>query len=56
MAGLLIVREKVIKPVLAGAAKPGTNPSPKNIHPLDQHYLNLQLEMHRTFQTLGLAA
>lgn len=56
LAGLLIVREKVIKPVLAGAAKPGTNPSPKNIHPLDQHYLNLQLEMHRTFQTLGLAA
>jgi hypothetical protein len=56
LAGLLIVREKVIKPVLAGAAKLRTDPSPDNIHPLDQHYLNLQLEMHRTFQTLGLAA
>lgn len=30
--------------------------SPKTIHPLDRHYLNLQRELHRTFQTLALAA
>jgi hypothetical protein len=30
--------------------------SPKTIHPLDLHYLNLRRELHRTFQTLALAA
>jgi hypothetical protein len=56
LAGLLILRDKVIKPVLAGAGKPRVGRPPKTIHPLDQHYQNLQLEMRRTFQTLNLAA
>ena len=45
LAALLTLREKVIKPVLAGAGKPRRGPKPKRIHPMDQHYLNLQKEM-----------
>jgi hypothetical protein len=56
LVALLILREKVIKPVLAGAGKPKPGRPPKRIHPLDMHYENLQSEMRRTFRTLGLAA
>ena len=56
LAALLILREKVIKPVLAGAGKPKLGRPPKRVHPLDRHYENLQSEMRRTFCTLGLAA
>jgi hypothetical protein len=56
LAALLILREKVIKPVLAGAGRPKLGRPPKTIHPLDVHYDNLQRELRRTFETLGLAA
>jgi hypothetical protein len=56
LAALLILREKVIKPVLAGAGRPRLGRPPKRIHPLDVHYENLQREMRRAFDTLGLAA
>jgi hypothetical protein len=55
MCAYLLLREQVIKPLLAGAARRLGRP-PKVVHPLDQHYLNLRTEMNRTFQTLGLAA
>ena len=42
--------------VLAGARGFHQGRSPKTLHPLDLHYLNLQRELHRTFQTLALAA
>jgi len=56
LAALLILREKVIKPVLAGVCTPKPGPKAKRTHPLDVHYANLQHELHRTFETLGLAA
>jgi hypothetical protein len=56
LAALFILREKVIKPVLAGAGRPKPGRPPKRIHPLDTHYENLQRELRRTFDTLGLAA
>ncbi len=56
LAGLFILREKVIKPVLAGAGRKHAGRPPKNIHPIDKHYENLQCEMFRTFEMLGLAA
>ena len=56
LAGLLILREKVIRPVLAGVCKPRPGRPPKIIHPLDLHYQNLQREMHRTLQDLALVA
>ena len=55
MCAYLLLREQVIKPLLAGAARRLGQP-PKVVHPLDQHYLNLRTEMSRTFETLGLAA
>jgi len=54
LAGLLILREKVIRPVLAGICKPRPGRPPKIIHPLDLHYQNLQREMHHTLQDLAL--
>lgn len=56
LAGLLILREKVIKPVLAGAAHPRRGRPPKTIAPLDRHYQNLRSEMLATLRTLKLAA
>lgn len=56
LAGLLTLREKVIKPVLAGAGKLRPGPKPKMIHPIDQHYLNLQSEMRLLFISLGITA
>jgi hypothetical protein len=56
LAGLFILREKVIKLVLAGTAKRRVGRPPKNIHPVERHYDNLRSEMFRTFETLGPAA
>lgn len=56
LGGLLVLREKVIKPVLAGAARPRPGQPPKLISPIDVHYRNLQLEMHQTLEELGLVA
>jgi hypothetical protein len=56
LAALLILREQVIKPVLAGVCRPKRGRPPKNVHPLDDHYQKLQREMLATFQTLKIAA
>jgi hypothetical protein len=56
LAGSLILREKVLKPVLAGIYRPKRGRPPKNTHPLDQHYQKLQSQMLATLQTLKLAA
>ena len=56
LVALLILREKIIKPVLAGAGKPKPGRPPKRIHPLDVHYENLQRELRHTLDTLGVAA
>ncbi len=56
LAALFILREKLIKPVIAGAAKPRVGRPPKFLHPIDEHYQTLQRELLRTFQTLKLAA
>jgi hypothetical protein len=55
MAALLIVREKVLKPVLAGAGKPKRGRKPKHQNQTDIHYANMQAEMRHLFQTIGLA-
>ncbi len=56
LAGLLVLREKVLKPLLAGLYRPKRGRPPKNLHPLDVHYHHLQCEMLATLQTLKLAA
>jgi len=56
LAALLILREQVIKPVLAAVCRPKRGRPPKNLHPLDPHYQKLQREMLATFQTLKIAS
>ena len=56
LAGLLVLREKVLKPVLAGVCRPKRGRPPKTLHVLDVHYQNLQRELLATLQTLKLAA
>ena len=51
----LLLREKIIKPLLTGIDRPRGRP-PKVRTALDQHYLALREELRRTFQTIGLAA
>jgi hypothetical protein len=55
MAALLILREKIIKPVLAGAGKPKRGPQPKHQTLLDTLYQTIQMAMRDLFQALGVA-
>jgi hypothetical protein len=55
MCAYLLLREKVIKPLLAGVIRTRGRP-PRTIHPIDQHYIRLREELHNAFETLGLAA
>lgn len=55
MAALLVLREKVLKPVLAGAGKPKPGPKPKHQSPIDGLYQTIQMAMHNLFQALGIA-
>jgi hypothetical protein len=55
LCSYLLLREQVIKPLLAGVVRPRGRP-PKVHNPLDQHYVALRQELHRTFETIGLAA
>jgi hypothetical protein len=56
MCGYVVLREQVIKPVLAGLAQQELPPPPPKLSALDQHYLTLRAELQRTCHTLGLAA
>ena len=57
LAALLILREKVLKPVLAGSLSPKARSAPPNhVHPLDLHYQAIQRQMVSTLQYLKLAA
>ena len=42
LAALLILRERVLKPLLAGVCRPKRSRPPKKLHPLDIHYQALQ--------------
>jgi hypothetical protein len=55
MTALLILREKIIKPVLSGAGKSESGPKPEHLHPIDQKYRILQSEMLSLFNILGIA-
>lgn len=56
MTALLVLREKVIKPVLAGAGQPRRGPKPKQPDPIDAQYQIIQADMRSLFQLIGLAA
>lgn len=56
MTALLTLREKIIKPVLAGAAKPKRGPKPLWQSELDIQYAKVQSEMRSLFHILGIVA
>jgi hypothetical protein len=56
MTALLVLREKVIKPLLAGAGTSKGDRKPKNQHPIDAQYEALQHQMLRLFQLIGITA
>jgi len=55
LAALLVIREKVLKPVLAGVHRRGGRP-PKDPAPIDLHYRRLRRELSDTLRTLAIAA
>lgn len=52
----LVLREKVIKPILAGATGKRNGRPPMNPHPLDESYLRIQQDMIKTLEILGFSA
>ncbi len=56
MAALLLLREQVIKPILAGVRVPMRGRKPSNWGALDKDYELLRLNMKVLFQDLGIAA
>ena len=56
LCGYVVLREEVIKPVLAGLAHQELPPPPPKLSAIDQHYLTLRAELQRTCHTLGFAA
>jgi len=53
---LLVLREHVIRPLLAGARTPPRASNPATWTLIDQHYQQLRLDMEPLFQELGIAA
>jgi len=56
MACFLVLRKKVLIPLLAGAQKRKAEQRPTNQSPIDIHYQNIQGEMQNIFQIIGIAA
>lgn len=56
LSAYFIIREKVLKPVLSGMGRPRVGRPPKNIAPIDQHYMILVKHLRTTLAELGVAA
>jgi hypothetical protein len=56
VAALVLLREKVIRPILAGIAQPKLGRKPKNWSPIDTHYEAIRQNMFTLFEDLGIAA
>jgi hypothetical protein len=56
LCGYVVLREQVIKPLLAGAAQTPLDKPPLQLSPIDQQYIRLREHMSQTFELLGLAA
>jgi hypothetical protein len=55
MTALLTLRDKVIKPVLAGVGQPQQDRKPNRSSALDLQYGKVQSELHSLFNLLGIA-
>jgi hypothetical protein len=56
IAALLILRDQVIKPVLAGVRNRKVGRKPTTWSVVDQHYETLRLDLRHLFRDLGIAA
>ena len=56
IAALVLLREKVIRPILAGTAQPKRGRKPTNWSPIDSHYEAIRKNMVTLFEDLGIAA
>jgi hypothetical protein len=56
LTALVVLREKVIRPLLAASTRPQFHSKLSNPTPIDQHYENLRLGMHGLFMELGVTA
>jgi hypothetical protein len=56
MAAFLVLRDKVLTPLLSNAGKIKRGRKPKNLGATDTHYENMQKEMIALFKDLGIAA
>ena len=56
LTALLILRDKVIQPLLAASTQPESPTTPAHPTPIDQHYESLRSRMRELFTDLGIAA
>jgi len=56
MTGFVVLREKVLNPLLAGAIGGNLGRKPKNRSQIDIHYENIRNEMQNIFEIIGIAA
>ena len=56
MTAALVLRDKVIRPVLANLGKPVETFQPGAPSDLDEHYLRMQADLRSLFQAIGIAA
>lgn len=56
MSAFIVLREKVLIPLLAPSEKPKTDPKPRNRCEIDIHYDNMRAEMKKIFEALKIAA
>jgi hypothetical protein len=56
IGALVILREKVLRPILAGVGKPKMGRKPKYWSPIDEHYEAIRRDMFVLFGDLGIAA
>jgi hypothetical protein len=56
LTALVVLREKVIRPLLAASTRPHIHSKLSNPTPIDQHYETLRVGMHGLFIELGVAA
>jgi hypothetical protein len=56
IGALVILREKVVRPILAGVRKRKTGRNPQNCSLIDQHYETIRQDMFTLFDDLRIAA
>jgi hypothetical protein len=56
LTALLVLREKIIRPLLAASTKPEPQAKPANPVPVDHHYENIRAGMRDLFTDQGIAA